>query len=196
MGVGVLDRSLCINFLGRFGYGFCLGFGCLELRVFLSLRCLLGLRGLVLGCSRLFRTLGGFGFPSMAGCLFLCLGRLELCLLVFDRLALGRFLCRCCLLCSGCKIPLPALGRFGCCCLLSFLGLAPVRGGRLLLPLGGFSLPGMAGCFLLGLGRLGPRLLILGRLALGRCCLIWFGRRTPLAALGGVGCCRPPSLFF
>ena len=136
-----------LNFLGRVGYGFCLGLGCPELRVFLSFRSPLGLRCLALGCGRLSRTPGGFSYPSFAGCLFLCLSRLGLRLLVLDRLALGRFLCRCCLLCSGRRTPLPARGGVGCCCLLSFFGLSPVRRGGPPLPVGDFSFPSLACCF-------------------------------------------------
>ena len=119
------------------------------LSVDLSFRCFLDLCGLALCCERLFRALGGFSFPSQAGCVFLCLGRLELRFLILGRLALGRFLCCCCLLCIGRRTPLLELGGVGCCCLLSFFGLAPVRGGGLLLAFGGFSFPGMAGLLLL-----------------------------------------------
>ena len=79
----LLGRSLRVNFLGRDGYGLCLGLGCRELRVVLSFRCLFGLRGLALGCGRLFRAPGDFSFPGLAGCLFICLGRLD-----FDSLSL------------------------------------------------------------------------------------------------------------
>ena len=88
-------RSLSVSFLDRVGYGSCLGLGCLYLRVDLSSRCFLGLRGPALGYERLFRTLGDFGFPSLTGYLILCLGRLELRLPVLGRLAFGRFLCCC-----------------------------------------------------------------------------------------------------
>ena len=84
----LLGRSLRINFLGRDCYGLCLGLGCRELRVVLSLRCLFGLRGLALDCGRLFRAPGDFSFPGLAGCLFTCLGRWGLRLLVLDWLAL------------------------------------------------------------------------------------------------------------
>ena len=84
MGLNLLGRSLSINFLGRVGYGFCLGLGCRELRVFLSFRCLFGLRGLALGCGRLFRSPGNFSLPSLAGCFFFCIGRLELRLRVLN----------------------------------------------------------------------------------------------------------------
>ena len=150
MGVDLPGRSVGVNFLGRVGYGFCLGFGCHELRVFLGFRCLLGLRGLELGCGQLSGTPGDFSFPSLAGCLFLGLGRLELRLLVLDCLKLGCLLCRCCLLCFGRRALLLALGGFGCCCVLSFFGPKSVGGGGLLLPLGGVSFPSMAGCLLLG----------------------------------------------
>ena len=78
---------MSVNFLGRFGYGFCIGLGCRELRVFLRFRCLFGLRGLVLGCGRLFGTLGDFSFPGLARGLFMGLGHLEHRLLVLGRLA-------------------------------------------------------------------------------------------------------------
>ena len=42
-------------------------------------------------------------------------------------------------LCSGRRILLLALGSFGCCCLLSFFGLAPVGERGLLLSRGGLS---------------------------------------------------------
>jgi len=114
LALDLLGHSLSVNFMGRVGYGFCFGLGCLELRVFLSFRCLLGLRGLALGCGRRFRTPRGFSLPGMADCFLLCIGRLEFRHLALDRLALGRFLCRCCLLCSGRRTPLLALGGFGC----------------------------------------------------------------------------------
>ena len=151
----LLGRSLRVNFVDRVGCGFCLGLGCRELRVFPSFRCLLGLRGLGLGCGRLFRTPGGFSFPSLAGCFVLCLGRLGLRLLDLDWLALGCLLCRCCLVCSGRRALLLTLGSFGCCCLLSFFGLAPVGEVGLLLSRGSLSINFLdrVGCgFCLGLG--------------------------------------------
>ena len=121
MGFNLLGQSSSAGFPGRVGYG-CLGLGCLELRVFLSFRCLLGLRGLSLGCGRLFCALGGFSFSDLASCFLLGLGRLKLRLLM-----LGRFLCRCCLICFGRRTPLPALGGVGFAVSLAPLALlAPV----------------------------------------------------------------------
>ena len=101
MVLDLLGRRWSVNFLGRVGYGFCPGLGCRELRVFLSFRCLFGLRGLALGCGRLFRAPGDFSFPGLAGCLFFCLGRMELRLVFLDLLALGCLLSRCCRLGAG-----------------------------------------------------------------------------------------------
>ena len=42
LGLDLLGQSLSVIFLGRVGYGFCLGLGCLELCAFMSCRCLLG----------------------------------------------------------------------------------------------------------------------------------------------------------
>ena len=97
----LLGRRLRVNFMGRDGYGLRLGLGCRELRVVLSFRCLFGLRGLALGCGRLFRAPGDFSFPGLAGCFVLCLGHLGLRLLVLECLALGCLLSRCCLLRRG-----------------------------------------------------------------------------------------------
>ena len=51
LGLDLLGQSVSVSFLGRVGYGYCLGLEGLGLCVFLSFRCLLGLRGLALGCG-------------------------------------------------------------------------------------------------------------------------------------------------